>query len=119
MSIHLNHTHSLTQESSWISLEHLPLSDTLLSIIEDSATYKTALGFDKGDVGSVPTGGKKVVDIYREIACKVFINQPGSKYTEDDLEELKDIIRNRITAYVIRHISLTFAYISSQDEKGL
>ena len=119
MSIHLNHTHPLTQESSWISLEHLPLSNTLLSIIEDSATYKTALGFNKGDVGSVPTGGKKAVDIYCEIACKVFIDQPGSKYTKDDLEELKDIIHNRITVYVIRHISLTFTYISLQDEKGL
>ena len=81
----------------------MPLSDTLLGIVEDSATYKTALGFDKGDVGSVPTGGKKLVDIYREIACKVFVDEPGSKYTEDDLEELKDITRNRITAYVTRH----------------
>ena len=82
-------------------------------------TYKTALGFDKGDVGSVPTSGKKVVDIYREIARKVFIDQLGSKYTEDDLEELKDIICNQITVYIIQHISLTFAYISLQDEKGL
>ena len=59
-----------------------------------------ALGFDKGDVGSVPTGGKKVVDIYREIARKLFIDAPESKFTEDELEELKDIIRNRITVYV-------------------
>jgi hypothetical protein len=64
-------------------------------------TYKTALVFNKGDVGSVPTGGKKVVDIYREITRKMFIDQPGSKYIEDDLEELKDIIRNQITAYII------------------
>lgn len=90
----------LTPESSWTSAEHLPLSDTLLSIIEGSATYKTALGFNKGDVGSVSTGGKKIVDIYREIARKLLIDVPGSKFTEDDLEVLKDIIRNRITAYV-------------------
>ena len=101
VSIHLNHTHSLTQESSWTSLEHLPLSDTLLSIIEDSTTYKTALGFNKGDIGSIPTGGKKVVDIYHEIARKVFIDQLESNYTKDDLEELKNIIHNRITTYVI------------------
>ena len=66
-----------------------------------SATYKTALGFDKGDVGLVPTGGKKVVDIYHEIARKMFIDQPESKYTKDDLEELKDIIHNQITVYII------------------
>ena len=75
----LNNTHSLTQESSWTSSEHLLLSNTLLGILEDSATYNTALSFDKGDVGSVPTGGKKGVDIYREITCKMFINVPGSK----------------------------------------
>ena len=86
------------------SKSHTFSNTTLLSIIEDSATYKTALSFDKGDIGSVPTGGKKVVDIYCEIARKVFIDQPGSKYTKDDLEELKDIICNQMTAYVIRHI---------------
>jgi len=75
----LNNTHSLPQESSWTSSEHLPLSNTLLGILEDSAMYKTALGFDKGDVGSVPAGGKKVVDIYCEIVCKMFIDVPGSK----------------------------------------
>jgi hypothetical protein len=115
----LKNSRSLTQEFSWTNPEHLPVSDTLLSIIEDSATYKTALGFDKGDVGLVRTGAKNLVNIYREIACKVFIDVPVSKYTKDDLEELKDIIRNRITAYVTQHNPTTFAYTASQDEEGL
>jgi hypothetical protein len=34
-------------------------------IIEDSATYKVALGFDKGNVGAVSTGGKKVIEQYQ------------------------------------------------------
>jgi hypothetical protein len=85
-------SHSPTQESSWTSSEHLPLSNTLLGILKDSVTYKTALSTDKGDVGSVPTGGKKVVNIYHEIVRKMCIDVPGSKYTKDDLEELKDII---------------------------
>jgi hypothetical protein len=58
--------------------------------------YKMALGFNKGDIGLVPTGGKKVVDIYHEITCKLFI----------------DIVHNRITAYVFQTNlnPLTFAY---------
>jgi hypothetical protein len=31
-------------------------------VIEDSATYKVALGFDKGDVGAVSSGDKKVIE---------------------------------------------------------
>jgi chitinase len=71
-----------------------------------------ALGFNKGDIGLVPTGGKKIVDIYREIARKLFIDMPEFKYMKDDLEELKDIVRNRITAYVSQPNlnPLTFAY---------
>ena len=90
-ALYLNNLHSLTRESSWTCPEHLPLSDMLLSIIEDSVTYKTALGFNKGDVGLIPRGGMKLVDIYHEVMCKVFINELESKYTKDDLEELKDI----------------------------
>jgi hypothetical protein len=31
-------------------------------VIEDSATYKVALGFDKGNVGAVSSGGRKVIE---------------------------------------------------------
>ena len=45
-ALHLNNTRSFTPESSsWTSPEHGPLSDTLLSIIEEGVTYKTAHGF--------------------------------------------------------------------------
>jgi len=63
--------------------------------------YKPALGFNKGDIRSVPTGGKKVVDIYVycEIMCKVSINVLGSKYTKDGLEE--DVKRKQLTCLSI------------------
>jgi hypothetical protein len=34
-------------------------SDTLLTIIEGSAPYEVAFGFDKGSVTLVPTGGQE------------------------------------------------------------
>ena len=83
---------------SWAQKNHHDLTDTLLTIIEENATYKVAFGFDKGDVGSVPTGGKKVVDLHRSIARKMFIDIEDAKYTEDDIEGLKDCIKNRIAS---------------------
>jgi hypothetical protein len=74
------------------------LSDTLLSHIEASDTYKVAFGFNKGDVGSVPTGGKKIIDLHHEIARKIWIDVADPEYKDDDMEQLKDLVKHRITA---------------------
>jgi hypothetical protein len=71
-----------------------------LTIIEGSALYKVAFGFDKGNVMLVPTGGKKVIDHYRTIARELFVDVDKSIYTEDDIEELLKLVKNRITGYV-------------------
>lgn len=78
------------------------LSDSLLSIIEDSAIYKVALGFNKGDVGAVSSGGKKVIEHYQSIARKLFIDAEDAQWsnTKEDLKMLGESVKNRVTAYV-------------------
>lgn len=78
------------------------LSDSLLSIIEDSASYKVALGFNKGDVGAVSSGGKKVIEHYQSIARKLFINAEDTQWsnTKEDLKMLGESVKNRVTAYI-------------------
>jgi hypothetical protein len=63
---------------------------------------KVAFGFDKGDVGSVPTGGKKIKDHHYAIVVKLFLNpeEPFRTFVHDDLETLDDIIRNCINMCV-------------------
>jgi len=84
----------------WSAGVNHPLSDSLLGIIEDNPVYKVAFGFDKGDVKSVPNGGKKVVEHHRSIARKLFVDNPKSEWTEADIKQLGESVKNRITAYV-------------------
>jgi hypothetical protein len=98
----------LTQYGSWTHPDNHHLSDTLLTIIEGSAPYKVAFGFDKGNVTLVPTGGKKTIDHYRAIARELFVDVVKSIYTEDDVDDLLKLVKNRITGYVaiIDHLNL-------------
>jgi hypothetical protein len=93
----------LTQYGSWTHPDNHHLSDTLLTIIEGSAPYKVAFGFDKGNVTLVPTGGKKIIDHYRAIARKLFVYIVKSIYTENDVDDLLKLVKNRITGYVAIH----------------
>jgi hypothetical protein len=63
--------------------------------------WKVAFGFDKGNVGSVPTGGKKIKDHHRAIAIKLFFDpEPFGTFVHDDLEKLDDIVKNHINKCV-------------------
>lgn len=78
------------------------MTDSLLGIIENSATYKVALGFDKGDVGAVSSGGKKVIEQYQSIARKLFIEVKNSVWsdTKDNMKSLGESVKNRVVSYV-------------------
>ena len=71
------------------------LSDTLLSNIKASDTYKVMFSFNKGDVRSVPTSGKKVIDLHCKIATKIWIDVADPEYI-DDIEQLKDLVKHQI-----------------------
>lgn len=80
--------------------ENHDLSFKLISIIKDNATYKVALGFDKGEGKKNPSsGGKKVAEHYHDIGRELFIDNSDSHWSweESDLEHLKDVICNWIS----------------------
>jgi len=91
------------------------LTDSLLGIIEDSATYKVALGFDKGDVGGVSSGGKKVIEQYQSIARKLFIEVENATWsdTKGHVKSLGESVKNRVVAYVYGVASYYFIAHSS------
>ena len=86
----------------WAQEDTHHLTDKLLTLIEDNVMWKVAFGFDKGDVGHIPAGGKKVKDHHRAIAIKLFLDpkEPFGAFTHDDIEKLDDVIKNRINTYV-------------------
>jgi hypothetical protein len=46
-------------------------------------------------------GGKKVIEHYQSIACKLFVEVEGPKWgnTDDDVKLLGESVKNRVTAY--------------------
>ena len=77
----------------------------MLTLIKENSTWKIALGFNKGDAGSVSSSGKKLADHHRAIAKKLFIDPMGSTWDEGDLAQLKDVTKNRIDRFCF-HLSL-------------
>ena len=80
----------------WTKPINIPLSTQLLTIIEDSAKYKVTFGFNKGDMTSINSSGKKTSDHYKLITQKLFVNVEDSNYTEDDITELGGQVKNQI-----------------------
>jgi len=87
----------LTSIHRWTKTGFHHLSDELLGLIEENDTYKVAFGFDKGNVGSVPTGGKKTVEHHRAIARKLFLTPSETTWTVDDLIPLGVVVKNRVS----------------------
>ena len=84
---------SLTNKYRWTKASFHHLSDKLLGFIEENNTYKVVFGFDKGDVGSVPTGGKKTIEHHCAIACKLFLTPSETGWTgTEDLRSVEFVI---------------------------
>ncbi|KAG9313213.1 hypothetical protein JVU11DRAFT_6672 [Chiua virens] len=85
----------------WAKPENFHLTDSLLTLIEDSVTWKVALGFDKGPFPNpTPTGkGKTLIQHCSDIAEVFFLGGDvfsDGGYTKDDLPMLKGVIKNRV-----------------------
>ena len=89
-SVHMS-THRWTKAS----FHHL--SDKLLGFIKENDTYKVAFGFDKGDIGSVLTGGKKTIEHHRAITRKLFLMPSETGWTVDDLIPLGIVVKNWVS----------------------
>ncbi|KAJ7105922.1 hypothetical protein C8R44DRAFT_886369 [Mycena epipterygia] len=89
---------------SWAKAEFHPLTDKLLTIIEDKASYKQAFGFNKGHSESVSTGGLRPIELYTQVAMRLFgLDSENDDtdviltYTTDDLPDLAQVVKNRIS----------------------
>jgi hypothetical protein len=73
------------------------LTDSLLGLVEDNATWKVAFGFDKGKVQQVKTGGKKLTEHHQAITAKLFPADISGRWTADlDMKKLRLAIKNHI-----------------------
>jgi hypothetical protein len=84
----------------WSKKENHYITSELLTLIEDSAVYKVAFGFHKGDAGVVNSGGKKSKDHHLAIAQRLFIDSAEFEWEADDLPQLSNVVKNRINVYV-------------------
>lgn len=58
-----------------------------------------ALGFDKGDAGLVPNGGKKIGDHLRDITTRLFTGPDRvGDFEESEIPSLIGVVKNRIAS---------------------
>ncbi|KAF6741090.1 hypothetical protein DFP72DRAFT_315644 [Ephemerocybe angulata] len=85
----------------WSSKENHIYTDNLLTLIEDTPRYAQAFGFTtKGDSAkNVSSSGQRPSDMYDEIARALFIDPEESTFDEDDLEQLSNAVKNRVSSF--------------------
>jgi len=77
-----------------------PLTDRLLTIIEEKPRYRQAFGFSKEPGASATTGGLTLADLYTEVADELLVAGQDLNFMAEDLPELQKVVSNRISAYV-------------------
>jgi hypothetical protein len=88
----------------WAQEDTHHLTNKLFTLIKDNIIWKVAFGFDKGDIGHISTGGKKVKDHYDAIVIKLFLDheEPFGAFTHDNIEKLDDVIKIRLLLFAKR-----------------
>lgn len=83
----------------WSKLENFHITDALLTLIEDSVTWKGIFGFDKGtDPDPTPTGkGKSLAQHCADIATALFLTE-DSEWSKDDLGALRGVVKNWVAS---------------------
>ncbi|KAJ8583204.1 hypothetical protein M405DRAFT_937362 [Rhizopogon salebrosus TDB-379] len=81
---------------AWSKQENHHLTDTLLTLIEESNTYCKAFGFALLG-GKVPSTGDRPADLYRQLATSLFLECEDSLWKDVDLNDLADTVKNRLT----------------------
>jgi hypothetical protein len=86
----------LTQYS-WTKPENQHITDSLLTLIEDTVVWKGAFGFDNGvEKDTTPTGkGKNIIEHCAGIAKALFTTgEKDSDYMNADLVHLWGVVKN-------------------------
>ncbi|KAF8836553.1 hypothetical protein BDN67DRAFT_983860 [Paxillus ammoniavirescens] len=87
----------------WTKATNHHITDTLLTLIENSATWKGTFGFDKGvKKDPTPTGkGKCIIQHCADIVKVLFsTGEKNFKWTKDDLVHLRGMVKNRVMSQV-------------------
>jgi hypothetical protein len=101
--------------NSWSDPSLFHLTDTLLTMIEDSETFRQAFGFVKTSNDANNSQGKKNHEHYSDLAAKLF-HDPNSpkEWRSTDIKELGNVVKNRVTKYVFRllFVNLRLIYMA-------
>ena len=90
----------LHPDFSWSDESLHFLTDRLLTLIEDSETWRQAFGFIKTGSEANVSQGKKVHEHCLEVAARLFREVDSPKEWQDvDLKDLGTVVKNRITKY--------------------
>ncbi|KAJ8585482.1 hypothetical protein M405DRAFT_844491 [Rhizopogon salebrosus TDB-379] len=81
---------------AWSKPENHHLTDSLLTLIEDSNTYRKAFGFALLS-SKVPSTGDRPIDLCRQLAAALFLDREDSQWKDADINDLADTVKNRVT----------------------
>ncbi|KAJ7575732.1 hypothetical protein C8J56DRAFT_900702 [Mycena floridula] len=83
----------------WSKEKNWPMTERLLTVIEDSAAFRQAFGFERADNGpGNASGGRKMVGQYESLAKAVFHHalSPSAAWADADIKSLGVSCKNRI-----------------------
>ena len=96
--------------NSWSDPSLFHLTDTLLTKIEDSETFRQAFGFIRSGNANA-SQGKKAYEHYANLAAQVFHNHDSpNEWRGTDIKELRTVVKNRITKYVSLYSGLLYLH---------
>lgn len=81
----------------WSAKKQHYLTDKMLTIIEGSKEYRTAFGFNTAGMEGPSTKGASTIQLCRDLAHAVLVKDPSNQWTEDQLTELGESVKNRLS----------------------
>ncbi|KAG2353844.1 hypothetical protein BDR07DRAFT_1382768 [Suillus spraguei] len=95
----------------WSKSENHHLTDLLLTLIEESNTYRKAFGFALLGSGKVASTGDQPTNLYRQSATALFLDHEDSPWKDVDLSDLAETVKNHVTNGLckafIKHFNVT------------
>ncbi|KAG1727215.1 kinase-like domain-containing protein [Suillus lakei] len=104
---------------AWSKPENHHLTDSLLTLIEESNTYRKAFGFALlPGSGKVASTGDQPANLYRQLATALFLDHEHSLWKDVDLNDLAETVKNRV-ANGLRKAFIKHRDSMSQTGQGL
>ncbi|KAG1788877.1 uncharacterized protein HD556DRAFT_1529800 [Suillus plorans] len=104
---------------AWSKPENHHLTDSLLTLIEESNTYRKAFGFALlPGSGKVASTGNRPANLYRQLATALFLDHEDSPWKDVGLNDLAEAVKNRV-ANGLRKAFIKHRDSMSQTGQGL